>query len=142
MAFSLNDGSHDEDPVAEINVTPFVDVVLVLLIIFMITAAVVEFGMQIGVPPTRVASTPQSNQEFSVVQILSDGRIAQDGKEVNLYQIVPTAKQANPEDPKVYVRVHRSATYADVAQVLAECRAGEVEVNLISRPLQRDPRIR
>ena len=141
MAFSLQHGSdHDEEPMAQINVTPFVDVVLVLLIIFMITAAVVEFGMQIGVPPTRTTSTP-SKQDSVSLQVLSDGRIAKDGRVVSLYQIVPEAKQADPENPRVYVQIHRMASYEKVAQVLAECRAGDVEVNLISQPLRRDPRV-
>ncbi len=126
---------------AEINVTPFVDVVLVLLIIFMITAAVVEFGMRIGVPRTKVA-TAQSSQEFSSIQILSDGRLALDGREINLYSIVPAAKKANPDEPKVYVRIHRLAAYGVVAQVLAECKAGDIEINIVPKPLRRDPRIR
>ena len=142
MAFSLQNGSgHDDEPMADINVTPFVDVVLVLLIIFMITAAVVEFGMQIGVPPTRVAATPSTGETMSV-QVLSDGRLAMNGREVNLYQIVPDAKKADPDEPKVYVQIHRLASYEMVAQVLAECRAGDVEVNLIPQPLRRDPRLR
>lgn len=129
----------DDEPLASINVTPFVDVVLVLLIIFMITAAVVEFGLQVSVPPTTVSTaTPQ--REFLTLQIASDGRLALDGGFVSLYDVAPRAKNADPAEPKIYIRVHKSAPWEIVAQVLAECRAGGIEVNLIPRPLTRDPR--
>ena len=52
MAFSNRSGQQ-QDSIAEINITPFVDVVLVLLIIFMITAGVIEFGLEVDVPKTR-----------------------------------------------------------------------------------------
>jgi len=140
MAFSLGSNSNDDDPVAEINVTPFVDVVLVLLIIFMITAAVVEFGMQIGVPPTTTATQRQS-KESNNITVLSDGRLARNGREINLYDIVPEAKRANPDSPQVTVRIHRMAAWDVVAQLLAECKAGDIEINLVPQPLRRDPRV-
>ena len=132
-------GGGDEQPLAEINVTPFVDVVLVLLIIFMITAAVVEFGMRISVPKTTVATSSRPRQ-FKAVRIASDGRIFFENEVVNLYDIAPRAKQANPDDPSVYVEVHRAAAWERVAQVLAECNAAGIKINLIPRPMRRDPR--
>jgi biopolymer transport protein ExbD len=125
---------------AEINVTPFIDVVLVLLIIFMLTAAVVEFGMRVSVPPTRTAAAPKPGDP-SLVQILRDGRLALNGKLINLYDIVPRAKQENPDQPKVYVRIHRLAAWNTVAQVLAECKAGGIEVNLVPAPIRLDPKV-
>ncbi|MBI1355799.1 MAG: biopolymer transporter ExbD [Acidobacteria bacterium] len=129
----------DEQLLASINVTPFVDVVLVLLIIFMITAAVVEFGLQVSVPKTTI-STARPKKDFLTLQIGSDGRLILDGAAVSLYDIADAAKKADSAEPKVYVRVHKSAPWEIVAQVLAECRAGGVEVNLIPKPLTRDPR--
>ena len=131
--------SRDERLLAEINVTPFVDVVLVLLIIFMITAAVVEFGMRVSVPKTTVA-TAKSAKQYKAVQIASDGRIFFDGQVVSLYDIAPRAREANPAAPSVYIEIHRAAPWGDVAQVLAECKAGGVEINLVPRPMRRDPR--
>jgi len=135
----VRSGAREDEPLAEINVTPFVDVVLVLLIIFMITAAVVEFGMQISVPKTTVASAERPRQ-FKAVRIASDGRIFFDGEVVNLYDIAPRAVAANPDSPTVYIEVHRAAAWERVAQVLAECNAAGVEINLIPRPMRRDPR--
>jgi biopolymer transport protein ExbD len=128
----------DEEPLAEINVTPFVDVVLVLLIIFMITAAVVEFGMRVGVPPTTTATASRPSKP-NVVQIASNGRLFYDGSEVNIYAIPERAKGANAKAPEIYLQIHKLASYDIVAQVLAECRAQGVEVNLVSRPLTRNP---
>ena len=59
-------------PLAEINVTPFVDVALVLLIIFMITAHVMEYGIEIDVPKTKTVAT--STKELPVVQVIEIGR--------------------------------------------------------------------
>lgn len=129
----------NEEPLAEINVTPFVDVVLVLLIIFMITAAVVEFGMQVGVPATTAASAARPSKP-NVVQIASDARLFYDGSPINVYAIAEQAKSRNPERPEIYLQIHKLAKYDIVAQVLAECRAQGVEVNLVSRPLTRNPR--
>lgn len=128
----------DEEPLAEINVTPFVDVVLVLLIIFMITAAVVEFGMRVGVPSTTTATAARPSKP-NVVQISSSGGLFYDGREVNIYAIPEQAKSSNKEKPAVYLQIHKLASYEIVAQVLAECRAQGVEVNLVSRPLTRNP---
>ena len=128
----------DEEPLAEINVTPFVDVVLVLLIIFMITAAVVEFGMRVGVPPTTTATATRPSKP-NVVQIASNGALFYDGNAVNVYAIPERAKRSNSEKPEVYLQIHKLASYDIVAQVLAECRAQGVEVNLVSRPLTRNP---
>jgi biopolymer transport protein ExbD len=128
----------DEEPLAEINVTPFVDVVLVLLIIFMITAAVVEFGMRVGVPPTTTATATRPSKP-NVVQIASTGRLFYDGREVNVYSIPEQAKRSKSTAPEIYLQIHKLASYEIVAQVLAECRAQGVEVNLVSRPLTRNP---
>ena len=49
------------------------------------------------------------------------------------------AKSSNPDKPEVYLQIHKLASYEIVAQVLAECRAQDVEVNLVSRPLTRNP---
>lgn len=129
----------DDGLLAGINVTPFVDVVLVLLIIFMITAAVVEFGMQIAVPRSA-AATPDQPMKTAIVHIGSDGRLFFDGSPVSLYDIGPRAKQANPNEPAVYIQIHKLASYDMVAQVLAECHARGVKINVISKPLEREPR--
>ncbi len=129
----------EEQPLADINVTPFVDVVLVLLIIFMITAAVVEFGMRVGTPRTTNVTAEQP-QKPNIVSISSKGQVYYDGDPVNIYTIAERAKTAQPAKPTVYLRIHKLAAYDIVAQVLAECKAQDVTVNLVAKPLTREPR--
>lgn len=137
MAFSKNNG-RPEDSIAEINITPFVDVVLVLLIIFMITAGVVEFGLNIEVPQTREVST--TAKDLDTINITSDGRIFYDNDPINLYDIVPRIKAKRGEAPEVYLRIHKTVPYETVAQVLAEFGAANISPNLITKPMERDPR--
>jgi biopolymer transport protein ExbD len=137
MAFSKNNG-RPEDSIAEINITPFVDVVLVLLIIFMITAGVVEFGLNIEVPQTReVAATAK---DLDMINITSDGRIFLEDDPISLYDIVPRIKAAQSESPQVYIRAHKSVPWEIIAQVVAECGAAGISPNMITKPMERDPR--
>ena len=139
MAFSSRNGQQ-EDSIAEINVTPFVDVVLVLLIIFMITAGVVEFGLEIDVPKTReVAST---TQDLDFINVTADGTLYLNDDAVSLYDIVPLIKEKKSEQAGVYIRADARVPWEVIAQVLAECGAGGVQANMITKPLERNPRRR
>jgi biopolymer transport protein ExbD len=136
MAFS-NQNGQQEDSIAEINITPFVDVVLVLLIIFMITAGVVEFGLQIDVPKTReVASTAR---DLDFVNITSDGTMFFNDDPVSLYDIVPRVRAKQGEQARVYIRADKTVPWEIIAQVFAECGAGGVAVDAITKPLERNP---
>lgn len=137
MAFT-NQNEPDES-IAEINVTPFVDVVLVLLIIFMITAGVVEFGIEIDVPRTReVAST---SEDFDFVNITSNGELYLNTEPISIYDIVPRIKERQGDKGTgVYVRAHKETPWEVVAQVVAECGAGKLQVNMVTKPLERNPR--
>jgi biopolymer transport protein ExbD len=137
MAFSKNNG-RPEDSIAEINITPFVDVVLVLLIIFMITAGVVEFGLNIEVPQTREVAT--TAKDLATINITSDGQIYYDTEPISLYDIVPRVRAQQGEKPEVYLRIHKTVPYEVVAQVLAEFGAASISPNLITKPMERDPR--
>ena len=138
MAFKTNNGV--DDPMADINVTPFVDVVLVLLIIFMITAGVVEFGLDIEVPRTREVAS--SSQDYDFVNITGSGEVYFNTDPVSIYDIVPRIKKKLGDKAAVYVRAHRTTTWEVIAQVVAECGAGGVAVNMITKPLERMPRRR
>ena len=138
----LNAGLDDsrDDRIAEINVTPFVDVVLVLLIIFMITAGVVEFGLEIDVPRTREVATTDRN--YAYVNITSKGELYFGGEPVSIYDIAELARKTNPDEPGIYLRAHRSTPWEIVAPVIAECGVNKVNVNVVTKPLQRDSRAR
>ena len=130
----------DDDRIAEINVTPFVDVVLVLLIIFMITAGVVEFGLEIDVPRTREVTT--TDKDFAYVNITSKGELFFGNEPVSIYDIAELAKEKDPEQPGIYLRAHRTTPWEIVAPVIAECGVNRVNVNVVTKPLIRDPRRR
>lgn len=139
MAFS-NPSGQQQDSIAEINITPFVDVVLVLLIIFMITAGVVEFGLEIDVPKTREVAT--GSKDFDFINITDKGELYFNTEPVSIYDIVPRMKEKGGERPGVYLRAHRTTPFEVIAQVVAECGAGQVEVSIVTKPLERMPRRR
>ena len=138
MAFSTR--NKNDGPISDINVTPFVDVVLVLLIIFMITAGVVEFGLDIDVPRTREVAS--SSKDLDFVNITGTGEVYLGTDPVSIYDIVPRIKEKKGADPAVYVRAHRTTPWEVIAQVVAECGAGGLKVNMITKPLERMPRRR
>lgn len=140
MALRTSNTDSSDDRIAEINVTPFVDVVLVLLIIFMITAGVVEFGLEIDVPRTREVAT--SDKDFAYVNITSKGEIFFGNDPVGIYEISDLAKEKNPEQPGIFLRAHRTTPWEIVAPVIAECGVNKVNVNVVTKPLVRDPRAR
>ena len=140
MALRTSTNDSFEDRIAEINITPFVDVVLVLLIIFMITAGVVEFGLEIDVPRTREVAT--SHKDFAYVNITSKGEIFFGNEPVGIYDISDLAKEKNPDQPGIFLRAHRTTPWEIVAPVIAECGVNEVNVNVVTKPLVRDPRAR
>src|SRR5438552_9511734 len=135
MAISTNGGNHvtsrrrgHMSALAEINVTPFVDVVLVLLVIFMLTAHVMEFGIEVDVPKTRPIK--ESAQEMPVVTITRAGEVTLNGKPVNINDLAATIKQQYAKSKGVYVRADRETIYDPIAQVTSELGAAQLQVNL------------
>jgi len=99
MAFSFDNGTRGgrgrfrgHASMAEINIVPLVDVVLVLLIIFMITANVMEFGMEVEVP--KVKTVRESAEELPVVNITRSGELFLNEKSVNINELAKTLKAA------------------------------------------------
>src|SRR3954466_3922326 len=81
--------------ISEINVTPFVDVVLVLLIIFMLTAHVMEYGIEVNVPSTE--TTKETKDDLPIVSIDKAGVYTLNGKPVNIHEIVGVIHQKFPK---------------------------------------------
>ncbi len=140
MALGTRNNDPSDDRIAEINITPFVDVVLVLLIIFMITAGVVEFGLEIDVPRTREVAT--TSKDLAYVNITSRGEVFFGDEPVSVYDIAELAKEKNPDTPGIYLRAHKTTPWEIVAPVIAECGSGGVNVNVVTKPLARNPRPR
>ena len=124
-------------PMAEINVTPLVDVMLVLLIIFMVTAPLLTTGVPVNLPDTRAKALDQ-DQEPIAVSLDAEGRlyvgedeVAEAALPARLDAIRAAAKGAEP--PQVYLRADKALGYGKVMRVMGELnRAGLNRVALVT----------
>ena len=121
-------------PMSEINVTPLVDVMLVLLIIFMISAPLLTAGVPVELPKTE-AGAMQDQPEPLTVSIRADGSIFLGETQVAYSELTPRMRQqAGPDTAKpVYVRADGRASYETVAQVMAALStSGFTSINLVT----------
>jgi len=111
---------------AEINVTPFVDVMLVLLIIFMVAAPLLTVGVPVELPRTAASPLPTEQEEPLTIALTSDGRVMLQKEEVALETLIPMLRAiaAERQDDKVYLRADGGVPYSVVAQVMGALSAG------------------
>ncbi|CAM2058738.1 Ton complex subunit ExbD [Desulfovibrionales bacterium] len=104
---------------AEINVTPFVDVMLVLLIIFMVTAPMLTQGLEVDLPQTRTVEALPIGADHMVLTVGKDGSMALDEYQVTLETLQPQVKQ-NVVDKKkqLFIRADRDVAYGIVVRVM------------------------
>jgi biopolymer transport protein TolR len=109
---------------SEINVTPFVDVMLVLLIVFMVAAPLLTVGVPIELPETK-AKPMQGDTEPLTVTVAPDGKVFLQETEVGLETLVPKleAIAENGYDERIFVRGDKSAGYGEVMQVMGALNA-------------------
>jgi biopolymer transport protein TolR len=142
MAISLRNGASDDaegdeyKPLAEINVTPFVDVMLVLLIVFMVAAPLMVQGVPVDLPRTSAAKLAKIRKPM-VVTLAPDGAIYIRDERVERGNLVNRlmAMRSDEGDTVVYVRADRKIAYGDVMEILG--RVGETgyqRVSLLSQP--------
>lgn len=117
---------------AEINIVPLVDVVLVLLIIFMLTAHVMEFGMEVEVP--KVKPVREGVQELPVINITKAGETFLNDKPVNINLLAETVRQRFKGAKSVYLRADSRTTWDPVAQVMAILSEAKLGVNVVTQP--------
>jgi len=135
MAFSTN--GKTTTAMSDINITPLVDVVLVLLLIFMLTAPVLQSGIQVAVPHTRMVS--QLTEVHLVVTIDKDQNVFLQDKPVNIHDLSAVLAQ-NPNNQKkvIYVRADESVPFGAFASVMdAVKQAGISNISIVTQPLQR-----
>jgi biopolymer transport protein ExbD len=134
MAFSSPQGDDDAGLMAEINMTPFVDVMLVLLIIFIVTLPVIQHSVKIELPKAT-SSASNSKPETIQVSIDAKGQIFWNTTPVSLDEYVSKAKQAAAQEPipEVNLRADKRVVYDAVAQVLsASKRNGLTKVGFVT----------
>jgi len=117
---------------SDINVTPFVDVVLVLLIIFMISAPMLKTGMDVQLP--RAKASEEINAENAVViTIKRNGRISVNGKEVSKENLIKRVKEERTEKKPLLIEADAKVFYEAVIDILNRLREeGFTEIGLIT----------
>ena len=121
-------------PMAEINVTPFVDVMLVLLIVFMVTAPLLTVGVPVDLPKTKAQTLGQDNEPLSVT-VKRDGNIYLQNQPIAEDALVPklTAIAANGYDQRIFVRGDRAVDYGRVMEVMGLLSAaGFTHIGLVT----------
>ncbi|WP_339630633.1 protein TolR [uncultured Sneathiella sp.] len=119
---------------SEINVTPFVDVMLVLLIVFMVTAPLLTVGVPLELPNTK-AATVQGNDEPLVISVDGEGRLFLEDVEVMLENLVPKLQAVTgaKQDQRIFVRGDTNVNYGRVLEVMGEIHdAGFKRVAMVS----------
>jgi biopolymer transport protein ExbD len=137
MAFSMNNGNgfgrrRGGAALAEINITPFVDVVLVLLVIFMLTAHVMEFGLEVDVP--KVRQVKETAQEMPVVSLTREGTTYLNEAPTNIFDLAAAIHQKFGAAKGVYVRADKETTWDTLAQVVAMLGQAGFQVNMVTQP--------
>jgi biopolymer transport protein TolR len=126
-------------PMAEINVTPMVDVMLVLLIIFMVTAPLLTAGVQVDLPDSKAAPLEQNRQPVTITidgsgrVFVDDAPVAADALGPRLQQIAASSRE--PGGPRIFLRADRRLDYGRVMSVMGEINhAGLRKVALVNNP--------
>ena len=140
MGMPAGTNPHDDGdsykPLAEINVTPFVDVMLVLLIIFMVTAPLMVQGVPVELPKTSAAKLGQARKPM-VVTLAPGGNLFIRDEQVTRQTLVSRlmAIKSQEGDGVVYVRADKKIAYGDVMDILGRVGdAGYARVSLLSQP--------
>ena len=136
MKFNFKKNSMGNKSFSQINVTPFVDVMLVLLIIFMVTAPLLTVGVQVDLPESAADSLPD-DQEPLTISINSKGEIYIQEHQVTYQKMVPKllAIAKNRTDTRIYVRGDKTINYGRVLEIMGLLSgSGFTKVALISEP--------
>lgn len=139
MAFTTR-GGHTQTALAEINITPLVDVVLVLLVIFMLTAPVLQSGIQVNVPKTRTVR--EITQQRTVVTINKDQEVFLNDKPVNIHDLTDLLRAQNTGSTHetIYLRADEKVPWGAIATVMdAVKRAGITNMSVVTQPISSSP---
>jgi biopolymer transport protein TolR len=136
MAFTAPNG-RTQSSLADINITPLVDVVLVLLIIFMVTAPVLQSGIDVSVPKTRTVK--EITEERVVVTINKEQRVFLGNDAVNINEIGAKLRQKirDPQHQSIFVRADENVPFGAFATVMdAVKQSGISNVSIVTQPLE------
>ena len=136
MAFTNSQG-RTQSSLSEINITPFVDVVLVLLIIFMLTAPIIQSGIEVAVPHTKTVN--QITEPRLVLTIDRDQKVFLGSDPINVNAIPDTlrAKVKDPDHQAIYLRADENVPFGAFAALMdAVKQSGITNVSIVTEPIQ------
>jgi biopolymer transport protein TolR len=128
-------------PMAEINVTPLVDVMLVLLIVFMVTAPLITSGVSVNLPKAGAPAMPAENKTVTITVNAQD-QVFINNSQIPLANLVATLQQTSQNDPdeRIFVRGDKDVSYGDMLQVMATItQGGFTKVALLADSSQTPP---
>ena len=137
MAFTGANG-RTQTSLAEINITPLVDVVLVLLVIFMLAAPVLQSGIEVAVPKTRTVK--EISEQRLVVTIAKDQTVYLGDKPVNLHDLPTRLHQPGQDTARqvIYLRADERVPFGAFASVMdAVKQAGITNISIVTQPLEK-----
>lgn len=140
MAFTTRNG-RTQTALAEINVTPLVDVMLVLLVIFMVTAPILQTGIQVNLPKTREAESNEATPSAIILSVDREGQIylsgPQERQPVNVNELpqVLEKRLVGVSDRRIYLRGDGDTPYRVIAYVLDKAREAKASVSLVTEPI-------
>ena len=137
MAFT-NSRGRTQTSLADINITPLVDVVLVLLIIFMVTAPILQSGIEVAIPRTRTVK--EITEERLVITIDRQQRVFLNNEPININQIGAQLHQKirDPEGQSIFVRADENVPFGAFATVMdAVKQSGITNVSIVTQPLEK-----
>jgi biopolymer transport protein TolR len=135
VAFTSNSGQ-TRSSLAEINITPLVDVVLVLLVIFMITAPVLQSGIEVAVPKTRTVK--EITEQRLVLTIDRDSQVFLGDKAINIHELPQKLRQdgVDPAKRVIYLRADERVPFGAFASLMdAVKQAGITNISIVTQPL-------
>ena len=117
---------------AEINVTPFVDVALVLLIIFMITAHAMDSGIEVNVPKTKTVAT--STKDLPIITITKGAEVYLGNNQVNIHNLEAEIRSKYPGQTAVYVKADAETPWDPIANVSSVLGEAKFNISFVTRP--------
>ncbi len=140
MAMTTGDnGDRGHRALADINITPFVDVVLVLLIIFMLTAPILQSGIEVEVPKTKTVK--EITEERLVISIDRKQRVYFGNDPININEIASTLQQKvrDPERQSIFIRADQDVPFGAFATVMdAVKQSGITNVSIVTQPMDQN----